>query len=170
MICLKFTSAQKLTLEVSLENTSFRNRWDFWVYPSKQEPVPGNVLVTDKLDKNAEEVLENGGSVFCSLMAKLEKIMELRWQSDSQQFSGIPHGQIISHLIHLVYYAIQRIRLFNDFPTEYYSNWQWWDPVSHSQAMIIDGFPPDLSRLFSQLIPGSKTEGWHLPLNPNQRR
>ena len=48
-------SAQKLTLEVSIENTSFRNRWDFWVYPSEQEAKPGNVLVTDNLDKNAEE-------------------------------------------------------------------------------------------------------------------
>ena len=29
--------SQKLTLEVSLENTIVRNSWDFWVYPSKQE-------------------------------------------------------------------------------------------------------------------------------------
>ena len=29
--------AQKLTLEVSIENTPFRNRWDFWVYPFQNE-------------------------------------------------------------------------------------------------------------------------------------
>jgi hypothetical protein len=41
--------------------------------------------------------------------------------------------------------------LFNDFPTEYYSNWQWWDPVSHSQAMIINGFPPNLKPLIQPI-------------------
>jgi hypothetical protein len=40
---------------------------------------------------------------------------------------------------------------FSDFPTEYYSNWQWWDPVSHSQAMIINGFPPKLKPLIQPI-------------------
>jgi len=34
--------------------------------------------------------------------------------------------------------------VFKEFPTEYHSNWQWWDPVTHSQAMILDGFPIEL--------------------------
>jgi hypothetical protein len=37
--------------------------------------------------------------------------------------------------------------VFNSFPTEYHSNWQWWDPVSHSQAMILNGFPSGLKPL-----------------------
>ncbi len=41
--------------------------------------------------------------------------------------------------------------LFRDFPTEYHSNWQWWDPVSHSQAMIINGFPADLKPLIQPI-------------------
>ena len=41
--------------------------------------------------------------------------------------------------------------LFNDFPTEYHSNWQWWDPVSHSQAMIINGFPVNLKPLIQPI-------------------
>ena len=68
-----FKTAQKLTLEVSLENTSFKNRWDFWVYPSEQEPVTGNVIVTDKLDKKAEETLKNGGSVLLLTFGQVGK-------------------------------------------------------------------------------------------------
>ena len=41
--------------------------------------------------------------------------------------------------------------LFSDFPTEYHSNWQWWDPVSHSQAMIINDFPADLRPLIQPI-------------------
>jgi hypothetical protein len=37
--------------------------------------------------------------------------------------------------------------VFRAFPTEYHSNWQWWDPVTHSQAMILDDFPPELKPL-----------------------
>ena len=41
--------------------------------------------------------------------------------------------------------------LFNDFPTEYHSNWQWWDPVTHSQAMILDDFPAKLKPLIQPI-------------------
>jgi hypothetical protein len=41
--------------------------------------------------------------------------------------------------------------LFGGFPTEYHSNWQWWDPVSHSQAMILDGFPAGLKPLIQPI-------------------
>jgi hypothetical protein len=28
-----------------------------------------------------------------------------------------------------------------NFPTDFYSNWQWWDLVTHSKTMIIDSLP-----------------------------
>jgi len=30
------------------------------------------------------------------------------------------------------------------FPTEYHSNWQWWDAMSHSDAVQLDSFPVEL--------------------------
>ncbi|TFG42577.1 MAG: beta-galactosidase, partial [Bacteroidia bacterium] len=47
--------AQKLTLEVSVQNTSYKNKWDIWIYPSQNEIDKGNILITDKLDKTSEE-------------------------------------------------------------------------------------------------------------------
>jgi hypothetical protein len=41
--------------------------------------------------------------------------------------------------------------VFSRFPTEYHSNWQWWDPVSHSQAMILDHLPADVSPLIQPI-------------------
>ena len=41
--------------------------------------------------------------------------------------------------------------VFKDFPTEDHSNWQWWDPVSHSQAMILDSFPAKLKPLIQPI-------------------
>ncbi len=31
-----------------------------------------------------------------------------------------------------------------DFPTESHSNWQWWDAMSHAQAVVLDGLNPEL--------------------------
>jgi hypothetical protein len=34
--------------------------------------------------------------------------------------------------------------VFAGFPTEYHSNWQWWDAMSHSNAIVLDDFSPKL--------------------------
>ncbi len=31
-----------------------------------------------------------------------------------------------------------------DFPTEYHSNWQWWDAMSHSGAINISSMPAEI--------------------------
>jgi hypothetical protein len=136
--------AEKLILEVTVEHTPFKNRWDFWVYPSQQKIVKGDVLITNILDKNAEATLKKGGSV---LLLTYGKVGKEKGAKVAIGFSSIfwntawtnnqpPHTLgILSDPQH---------PLFKEFPTEYHSNWQWWDPVSHSQAMILDGFPSDL--------------------------
>jgi len=37
--------------------------------------------------------------------------------------------------------------VFADFPTEGHSNWQWWELVHDSAAMVLDGLPPKLRPL-----------------------
>jgi hypothetical protein len=37
--------------------------------------------------------------------------------------------------------------LFADFPTEYHSNWQWWELIHGAAAMQIDALPPALRPL-----------------------
>ena len=37
--------------------------------------------------------------------------------------------------------------VFADFPTEYHSNWQWWELIHNSAAMVLDGLPPQLRPL-----------------------
>jgi hypothetical protein len=136
--------AEKLTLEVSVKNTSFKNRWNFWVYPAKQDLVPGNVLITEKLDKNTEAVLKKGGSV---LLLAYGKIGKDKGAQVAIGFSSIFWNTAWTnnqppHTLGIL--CDPKHPLFSDFPTEYHSDWQWWDPVSHSQAMILNGFPANL--------------------------
>ncbi len=52
---------EKLTL--TLEVGEFHNHWDIWVYPAELPEINQGVLVTQKLDARAMEILRNGGKV-----------------------------------------------------------------------------------------------------------
>jgi len=143
--------AQKLTFEVRMANTPYKNHWDFWVYPAKQEANAGRVLITDKLDKNAEGILSKGGSV---LLLNFGKIRKERGAGIAIGFSTVFWNTAWTnnqppHTLGIL--CDPKHPVFKDFPTEFHSNWQWWDPVSHSQAMILDGFPSELKPLIQPI-------------------
>lgn len=139
--------AEKLTFEVVLKDTPYRNHWNFWVYPEKQQIDPGRVFITDKLDTKTREVLNRGGLV---LFLTYGKVGENKGAKVAIGFSSIFWNTAWTnnqppHTLGIL--CDPGNPLFSEFPTEFHSNWQWWDPVSHSQAMILDIFPPDLRPL-----------------------
>jgi hypothetical protein len=143
--------AQKLIFEVSIENTSFRNHWDFWVYPSDQEVKNGNVYITDKLDPESEKILKKGGSV---LLLTYDKVAKVKGAEVAIGFSSIFWNTAWTnnqppHTLGIL--CDPGNPVFKSFPTEYHSNWQWWDPVSHSQAMILNDFPSGLKPLIQPI-------------------
>ncbi len=145
------TAAQRLTLEVIAEGTSISNSWDFWVYPSDIEPNRGEVYITKRLDGKAEGILEDGGSVLLLSYGKIREDMGARVEIG---FSSIfwntawTRGQA-PHTLGILCNPDHPV--FSEFPTEYHSNWQWWDPVSHSQVMILDNFPASLKPLIQPI-------------------
>jgi hypothetical protein len=136
--------SQKLKFEVQIAGTDFRNMWDFWVYPENQVVAVGNVLVTDRLDNNAEMVLRKGGSVMLLNFGKIknEKGARVAIGFSSIFWNTAWTNNQAPHTLGIL--CDPQNAFFSDFPTEFHSNWQWWDPVSHSQAMILDGFPDGL--------------------------
>ena len=145
------TGARKLTFEVSIAGTSFINHWDFWVYPEDNECDFGKVYVTDVLNEKAEDFLQKGGSV---LLLTYGKVGKTKGAQVAIGFSSIFWntawtGNQPPHTLGIL--CDPKHPLFNSFPTEYHSNWQWWDPVSHSQAMILDGFPVQLKPLIQPI-------------------
>ena len=130
----------QLTLEVSVNQHS--NHWDFWVYPEVKAPIDqGDVHVTEVLDRAAIEVLNDGGNVLWSLpqnslSAKAGGDIAVGFSSifwNTAWTSGqAPHTLgILCKPEHAALAA---------FPTEYHSNWQWWDAMHHGQAIILNGF------------------------------
>ena len=144
-------AAQKLKFEISIEGTSFRNQWDVWAYRANNVTDPGNIYLTDILDEKAEAVLKKGGSV---LLLTYGKVGQERGAQVAIGFSSIFWNTAWTnnqppHTLGIL--CDPEHPIFNGFPTEYHSNWQWWDPVTHSQAMILDGFPEELKPLIQPI-------------------
>jgi hypothetical protein len=144
-------NAQKLTFEVLLKDTSYKNKWDFFVYPSKLDINVGSVLITDKMDVKSENVLKKGGSVLLLTYGKVgkEKGARVAIGFSSIFWNTAWTNNQAPHTLGIL--CDPKHPVFGDFPTEYHSNWQWWDPVSHSQAMILDDFPANLRPLIQPI-------------------
>ncbi len=145
------TEAGKFRLTVTIENTPYSNAWDFWVYPHRKAADPGQVYITDNLDKKTRKILSKGGSV---LLLTHGQVGEGHGKNVKIGFSSIFWNTVWTggqapHTLGIL--CNPDHSLFNDFPTEYHSNWQWWDPVTHSQAMILDQLPAGLRPLIQPI-------------------
>jgi len=141
----RIKSPEKLNLEITVGKLGV-NDWDFWIYPDKvNTTVPANVVVTETLTQDIRQQLQNGASVLLLLNGKIKagKGKEIKtgmssvfWNTEWTSGQG-PHT--------LGILCEPSSPLFNSFPTEYHSNWQWWDLLHTAQAMDLHGFPAALT-------------------------
>jgi len=130
------TNPEKLLVEVDVEG--YKNSWDIYVYP-KQLPDLNNVYVTQMLDNKAIQVLNNGGNVLFNL--KQGTLAKSKGGDIAIGFSSIfwntawTHGQAPQTLGILCNPEHEALRYF---PTDYYSGYEWWDAMSHSNAILLD--------------------------------
>lgn len=133
---------EQLTFEISLDSLS--NSWDFWVYPAKKEIIPGaeNIVLIEKMDEKSLAYLKNGGTV----------LLSLKKGSLSPQYGGTVKIGFSSIFWNTAWTSGQAPNTLGvlvnpnhpalaEFPTEYHSNWQWWDAMSHSSALNLSRLP-----------------------------
>jgi len=132
----------KLLVTVSVNGTSYSNNWDIWVYPQKvNTQAPSNVLIVEQLDEQARAALNAGSKVL--LMPALNRIdsdipsgfTTIFWNT---QWTKRQPPHTLGILCDPKHPALA------EFPTEYHSNWQWWDLVTKSRFMVLDEFAPEL--------------------------
>jgi hypothetical protein len=143
---------QKLTFTIKLDNKDVQNSWDIWVYVAdERKPEQGNieqVLVTQ--DKKAFE----------QAAGNQQKVLYIPQQADiSNQSVG---GLFITDFWNYTMFKGIAVRngiepspgtlgiltnpdhpIFNTFPTDFHTNWQWWNIIKHSRPMILDDYPAD---------------------------
>jgi len=133
------TKASVFTLEVSVGDRM--NHWDFWVYPVSKgtATIPVFTSVTPQLEK----LLAKGGSAILSLGP--DGVASDKGGSIALGFSSIFWntawtGRQAPHTLGIL--CNPKHPALKDFPTEYYSTFQWWDIVSQAKPLILDGITP----------------------------
>lgn len=137
---------KKLVLAIQIED--HENSWDIWVYPSEQQNMPlatEEIKVVQKLDQKTVEFLQNGGKVL--LTVKNGSVKNEKGGDIAVGFSSIfwntawTNGQA-PHTLGIL--CNPKHPAFTAFPTEYHSNWQWWDAMTHSDVIILSDFDKNL--------------------------
>jgi hypothetical protein len=139
----------RLVLEVRLAGTPHANDWDFWVYPSKlEEQAPDGVIVSHSLDAETIAALKRGGTVL--LLPPPDRIKGDKKGRVPPGFSSIfwntawTSGQA-PHTLGIL--CDPGHPAFAGFPTDYHSNWQWWELVTRAHPFILNDLPRDLEPL-----------------------
>ena len=126
------TNAERLTLSLGLENTVHQNSWDVWVYPAVVNVDFGDIVYTQSFDE-ARKALDKGATVLFN--PKNEDINGLEGKF-TPVFWGPIHfprqAGTMGILCDPSHPALQ------DFPTDSYSTWQWWDICKHAETLELD--------------------------------
>ena len=140
---VRVDKAQRLLLSLQIEGTESHNTYDIWFYPRARIYNKG-VLEVKELSADVVKKLEQGASVL--------------WTPDS-----LPHT--VGSLFQTDYWNYRMFKticennkktvspgtlgiltnpehpLFNAFPTEKHTNWQWFDILKNAHPLILDNFP-----------------------------
>jgi hypothetical protein len=133
----KAAAPGKLTVSLSLVGTPIANEWEIWVYPAKVNLEPPKGLVVSKVwNEEAKSTLAQGGRVL--LFA-------------TNRSHSLP-GRFLPVFWSPIWFPAQKPNTMGilcdpkhpalaDFPTEFYSNWQWYELLDHSHSIILDDTP-----------------------------
>ena len=133
----------KLTLTVDFAGNV--NSYPVWVYPPVKPVCPDSVYETAYFDAKAEEVLQSGGTVYLSPDSDeihLPSSIQAQFSTDFWSVGTFPvQGGGMGQLIDNTH------SIFRNFPTEAYSNWQWW-PMANQRAFIL---PKQMETIIAEL-------------------
>lgn len=126
------SKACELTVSVRLAKTNYINHWKIWVYPSKVPAEQSDVIFTTAVD-SAIHFLQAGKKVILNPNTSAIKGIDGRFAPvfwSPVHFPDQPGsmGLLIDN----------KNKALADFPTDYYTDWQWWDLVTRSKSIILD--------------------------------
>ena len=155
------SSATKGTLSVVITdnvtgNIVGRNHWEFWVYPSHVDaPSEEGIYIADKLTDEALEVLKQGGKVLLTAAGNVtygndvvQHYLPVFWNTSWFKMRP-PHttGAAID---------TEHPLFAHGFPTDNWSNLNWWELINKAQVMNLSDFPLDYQS------PIQPIDTWHI--------
>ena len=141
----QITKPEKLTLSVSVGEAE--NSWDIWVYPAVLPSVVNSnkIKVTPVFDASTESFLKKGGTVLLTLpngSVKADKGGNVAVGFSSIFWNTAWTGGQAPHTLGIL--CDPEHPALKEFPTEFHSDWQWWDAITHADAIQLSAVSSDL--------------------------
>jgi hypothetical protein len=133
--CAGLQQATAVTIELSLAGTTYKNKWTIWIYPKQVNENMGAVVSASTLAE-ALPLLEQGKKVLLNPDTANIKGVEGRFAPVFWSPVHFPNQPGTMGLL-----CNPKHSALKKFPTDFYSDWQWWDLVTVSKTMIIDSLP-----------------------------
>ncbi|HEY4208087.1 MAG TPA: glycoside hydrolase family 2 TIM barrel-domain containing protein, partial [Puia sp.] len=128
-------------------NASYKNEWNIWVYPSVLPAVQG---VNGQSVPSSNSQAPVFDSTLDDALRHLQEGKKVLFNPDTTCLNGVT-GRFAPVFWSPVHFPDQPGTMgllcrtdhpaLKDFPTESYSDWQWWDLVTSSKTMILDSLP-----------------------------
>ncbi|MET9730156.1 carbohydrate-binding protein [Streptomyces sp. NPDC006458] len=157
------TRATKMVLRLaSTEGFTGENFYNIWVYPGQAPATPSSaVLVTRAFDQEAKDRLAGGGRVLLVPDPEhMPRSVRVQWRTDywskffhtrqpsydrpqrsGKDGTGVPYAE---EAYTMGMYVEDAHPVFADFPTEFFSDYQWYNLMKGSRALVVDELPHDL--------------------------
>ncbi|WMI69969.1 sugar-binding domain-containing protein [Mangrovimonas sp. YM274] len=141
---------ERLNVLVSIANTEYSNSYPIWVYPSKEDiEIPTSISIVEDLNTSALNNLKNGGTVlYFPKTSSIEKnsfpghfppefwnygMFKSISESNNKPVSPGTLGLLMD----------PKHPIFNAFPTDFHTNWQWFSMIKNSNSLILDNTAND---------------------------
>lgn len=139
------TSPSALHINVTLNKNKYSNSYPIWVYPTKNKVIlPKGVHIAHTFTSKQIEQLENGDKVL--LFPKNEAITKHRiaglfppefWNYGMfKKISENANKAVSPGTLGLL--MRPEHPLFDHFPTDFHTNWQWYSIIKSSRSLILD--------------------------------
>ena len=150
----------KMTLHVKMGNI-IKNHWDFWVYPEKtglcdnEMDDNSKLYVADTLDAHALKVLKKGGTVLLTAAGRVTLGSDVK-QSYLPVFWNTSWFKMRPPHTTGAYIEKQHPLFRHGFPTDDWSNLNWWELLNKAQVMNLMELPKDYQS------PIQPIDTWHV--------
>ncbi|HEY1789372.1 MAG TPA: glycoside hydrolase family 2 [Verrucomicrobiae bacterium] len=139
------TKATKLKVTVEIAGTSIANDWNVWVYP-KDEATPHTTDV---------EIFETAGADFFQALQNGKRVLLLPARDSvksplAAQFTPAFWNPVMFPNQPGTMGAMIDARhpIFSDFPTDDWTDWQWWELLHRSFSINLDALPAKVDMPF----------------------
>ena len=133
-------------LNLRLGETKYQNNYPLWIYPSQVNTTPSSaVVIREEWNSDTQQLLVNGKNIL--LFPSPEKVPGVEgvltpdiwcyamYRSICETKKRPVSPGTLGLLIDAKHPALAR------FPTDTHSDWQWWDLVEGSRALVLDNTP-----------------------------